>query len=180
MILDQKRHTPLSTSMELRWSKWTVLGSWESASQRTCHGLHTEAQKRLYILRKLKKAKFPCQVLVNFYRGAIESILTGNITNWHVLWTAQDRRAQQQVIKTTQNIIGTYLLSISDISEVRCLHRAQRILKDSTHPNNSLFTLLLSGKRYRSIRCCTTRLQSSFFLQAVRLLNSPSALHQCY
>ncbi len=42
-------------------------------------------------------------------------------------------------------------------------------------PSHSLFTLLLSGKRYRSIRCCTTRKQSSFFLQAVRLLRSISS-----
>ncbi len=35
----------------------------------------------------------------------------------------QDRRALQQVIRTTQNIIGTHLLSISDISELRCLRR---------------------------------------------------------
>lgn len=66
-----------------------------------------------------------------------------------------------------QNIIGTHLLSISDISEVRYLHRAQRILKDNGHPSHSLFTLMLSGKRSRS----TTRLKDTFFLQAVRLLN---------
>ncbi len=101
-----------------------------------------KAQKRLYFLRKLKKAKFPCQVL-NFYRGAIESILTGNITNWHDLCTAQDRKALQRVIKIAQNVIGTHLPSINDINEVRCLHRAQKILKDNTY---SLFTLLLSVK----------------------------------
>ncbi len=134
-----------------------------------------KAQKRLYFLRKLNKAKFPCQVLVNFYRGATESILTENITNWHGLCMAQDRRASQQVIKTAQNITGTHLLSISDISEVRRLCRAQRILKHKTHPSHNLFTLLPSGKQYRSIHCHTTRLQRSFFPQAVRLLNSSSA-----
>ncbi len=36
-----------------------------------------KAQKQLYFLRKLKKAKFPCQVLLNFYRWVRESILTG-------------------------------------------------------------------------------------------------------
>ncbi len=34
--------------------------------------------------------------------------------------------------------------------------RAQRILKDNTHPNHSLFTTLLSDKQYRSIHCHTT------------------------
>lgn len=30
------------------------------------------------------------QVLVNFYRGAIEGMLTGNITNFHGMCKAQD------------------------------------------------------------------------------------------
>ncbi len=84
----------------------------------------------MYFFRKLKKPKFPCQVFINFYRGAIESILTGHITNWHGM--CMDRRALQNI--TTDNIIGTYLPSISDICEVSCLCRAQRILKDNTHP----------------------------------------------
>ncbi len=56
------------------------------------------------------------QVLVNFYRGAIESILTGNLTNWHGL--CMIKRALHWVIKTAQNIIGSLLPSISDIGEV--------------------------------------------------------------
>lgn len=34
--------------------------------------------------------------------------------------------------------------------------------------------MLLSANRYRSIRCLTTRLQTSFFPQTVRFLNTPS------
>lgn len=79
--------------------------------------------------------KILCQILVNFYRGAIESTLTGN-------W---DQQALQRVIKTTQNITGTHLPSISVICKRMCLHGAQRIQKDNTHPNHSLLTLLLSG-----------------------------------
>ena len=73
---------------------------------------------------------------------------------------AQDRKVLQQMIKTAQNITGTHLQSISDISEVRCLHRTQRILKDITPPQQLPVT---------------ERFSSSFFLQAVRLLNSSSA-----
>ena len=74
------------------------------------------------------------------------------------------------------NITGTLLENITDIGEVRCLHRPQRILKVNTHPSHSLSTLLPSGERYRRICCRTTRLQSSFFPQAVRLLNSSLTL----
>ena len=34
----------------------------------------------------------------------MESILIGNITNWHELWTAQGKKTPQRVIKTAQNI----------------------------------------------------------------------------
>lgn len=46
------------------------------------------------------------------------------------------------------------------------------MLKDNTHPGQSLFTLQSPGKRYSSSRRCTTGLQSSVFTQAVWLLNS--------
>ncbi len=49
--------------------------------------------------------------------------------------------------------------------------RAASILKDPTHPQHGLFTLLPSGRRYRSVKCRTTRLKNSFFPTAIRLLN---------
>ncbi len=51
----------------------------------------------------------------NFCRGATENILTGNITIWHGSPTAQDRTALQWMIKTSKNITGNHLPSISDI-----------------------------------------------------------------
>jgi len=56
-------------------------------------------------------------VFANYYRGIIESILNGNITNWHGMCTAQDRRALKLLIRTVKNIIGSHLLSISDMSD---------------------------------------------------------------
>lgn len=53
-------------------------------------------------------------------------------------------QAPQQVIKAT---VRTSL--VSDIREIKCLHRAQRTLKDNTHPPDSLLTLLPS----REIQC---------------------------
>ena len=53
--------------------------------------------------------------------------------------------------------------------------KAQKIPKDNIR--HSLFTLLPSGKRYRSIHCHTTGLLSSLSPQAVGLLNSPPTFH---
>ncbi len=44
-------------------------------------------------------------------------------------------------------------------------------LKDNTHPSHNLCILLLSGERYRSICCRTTRSKDSFYHRAVRFLN---------
>lgn len=82
-------------------------------------------------------------------RGAIESTLIGNIKTLHSINTVMDRKALHLVVKAAQKIISPHLLSISDISEVRFLHRAQR--KDNSQPSYSLFTFLTSGKRYRNI-----------------------------
>lgn len=38
-------------------------------------------------------------------------------------------------------------------SEVRCIRRPKRILKENWNPKYSLFTLMLSDKQYRSIHC---------------------------
>ncbi len=79
------------------------------------------------------------------------------------MYMAQDRRALQRVIKTTQNIIGTHLLSINDISEVRCLHRAHRILKDNT-----------STQKYLLPYCQTTeQLLSSGYETPPFILHAP-------
>ena len=48
--------------------------------------------------------------------------------------------------------------------------RAQKITSDVSHPNNSLSTLLPSGRCCRLLRANTERMRS-FFPQAIRLLN---------
>ena len=55
-------------------------------------------QNCLYFFNKLK-VKLWWQVLLDYHRGSIETILTRNITNWQGSCTAQDRRALQRVVK---------------------------------------------------------------------------------
>ncbi len=59
-----------------------------------------------------------------------------------------------------------------DIYTRRCIRKARRIIKDSSHPSHSLLSLLPSGRRLRSTRSHTSRLRDSFFPQAVGLMNS--------
>ncbi|TWW59001.1 hypothetical protein D4764_06G0005310 [Takifugu flavidus] len=90
----------------------------------------------------------------------------------HVSCTIAEHKALQRVVKTAQRITRTTLPAIGDVQRKRCLHRARSILKDSSHPAHRLFSLLPSGRRYRTLRTRTSRLRNSFFPRAVSLLNS--------
>ncbi len=98
-------------------------------------------------------------------------MLTSCITVWYGNCSAADRKTLQRTVNTAAKIIGAPLPSILDIFLARCSSKANSIAKDPTHPSHSLFQLLPSGRRYRSIRARSARLLNSFFPQAVRALN---------
>ncbi|KAI5629763.1 gastrula zinc finger protein XlCGF28.1-like [Silurus asotus] len=132
-----------------------------------------KAQQRLYFLRRLRKTHLPppsCPCSTD----SIESILSSCITAWFGNCTISNRKSLQRIVRTAEKIIGISLPSIMDIYTTRCIRKAHSIVDDHTHPSHTLllFTLLPSGKRFRSIRAVTTRLCNSYFPQAIRLLNT--------
>lgn len=181
MIVDPRKrrvqHTPIyigETEVE-RVTTFKFLGIYISEdltwSQNTTQ-LIKKAHTRLYFLRKLKKFGMKTKILSNFYRSIVESIVASSIIVWFGNCTVQQRKELQRVIKTAQKICGAAFPSLQDTYKSRVIRRAQNIIKDRTHPQNLLFALLPSGRRYRSIRSRTTRLTNSFFPQAIRLLNN--------
>ncbi|TWW61216.1 uncharacterized protein LOC130525978 [Takifugu flavidus] len=94
-----------------------------------------KAHQRLFFLRTLRKNQLSSAVLVNFYRCAIESILTNCVSVWYGSCTIAEHKALQRVVKTAQRITRTTLPAIGDVQRKRCLHRARSILKDSSHPH---------------------------------------------
>uniref|UniRef100_A0A4W6DNS9 Reverse transcriptase domain-containing protein n=1 Tax=Lates calcarifer TaxID=8187 RepID=A0A4W6DNS9_LATCA len=130
------------------------------------------AQQRMYFLRRMRRAHLPPPILTTFYRSTIESILTSCISVWCGGCSASDWKDVRRVVRTAERIIRTSLPSIQDIAENRCASRARKICSDSSHPHHGLFTPLASGKRFRSMRCRTTRFYNSFDPQAIRLLNT--------
>src|SRR4029434_8402620 len=119
------------------------------------------ARKRLFFLRRLKKFGMDSVIFTNFYRCTIESILTGSITVAYGHCRAKDRKVLHSVVKTAEFIIGRELPDLQDTYHTRCLRKAGRILKDCYNPAFRLFTPLPSGRRYRSIRSRTRRLENS-------------------
>src|SRR4029434_10203279 len=116
--------------------------------------------------------KAPIPILNTFYRGTIESILSSCITVWGSSCTEHSRKALQPIVNTAGKIIGAPLPSLQDTYTTRLTWKATSIASDTSHPAHSLFSLLPSGRGYRSPRCHTTRLRNSFIHQAIRKLNS--------
>ena len=98
-----------------------------------------KAHKRIFFLRKLAKLHLSSQVLMNFYRCTIESILSTCISVWYGNCTVKDKKSLQRVVKIAQRIIKMPLPSIASVYEKRCLRRARNIIRDSSHPNHRLF-----------------------------------------
>src|SRR4029434_5762708 len=68
-----------------------------------------KAHQRLFFLRRLKKVNLSSQILVNFYRCTIESILTNCITVWYDSCSVADRKGLQRVVKNAQRITDAKL-----------------------------------------------------------------------
>ncbi|XP_059826069.1 uncharacterized protein LOC132394217 [Hypanus sabinus] len=113
------------------------------------HQLHSkESQQRLYFLRRLRKVHLPPPILITFYRGCIESILSNCITAWFRNCTISDHKTLKRIVRSAEEIIGVSLSTITDIFTTRCIRKANSIMKDPTHPSYKLFSLLPSGKRH--------------------------------
>ncbi|KAK1790077.1 hypothetical protein P4O66_002382 [Electrophorus voltai] len=120
--VDSFRYLGVHILQDLSWSRHT-------------NSLAKKARQHLYHLRRLRDFRLPSKVLRNFYTCTIESILTGNSTK-------QDRQALQRVVRSAERITHTELPDLQTIYYKRCQTKAGRIVKDPTHPNNRLFSLL--------------------------------------
>ena len=85
--------------------------------------------------------------------------------------TKKDQLALRRVVRSAERTIRASLPNLQDIQIKRCRKRAKKSTSDVSHPNNRLFPLLPSGRRCRLLRANTERMRTSFFPQAIRVLN---------
>ncbi|KAK3514495.1 hypothetical protein QTP70_018668 [Hemibagrus guttatus] len=180
MIIDPRRrrkeqHTPIYIGETDREGEYLQIP--RNSSERGLHlvSQHSAAPETIpaaTVLLKKAEDGMSAEILSNFYRCTVESVITSSITVWHGSCTVRNRKALQRVIKTAQLICGAAFPSLQDICNTRVIRRAHNIIRDNTHPQHNLFTLLPSGRCYRSVRSRTKRLTNSFYSQTIRLLNN--------
>uniref|UniRef100_A0A669C6E4 Reverse transcriptase domain-containing protein n=1 Tax=Oreochromis niloticus TaxID=8128 RepID=A0A669C6E4_ORENI len=179
IIVDFRKHTaplppiiltdtPITFVDSASWVPPSPTMKWEP----TITSVIKKAQQRMYFVRQLKKFNLPTWTMMQFYTAIIESILTSSITVWYAGATIRDKQRLQRVVRSAEKVIGCRLPSLQDLYTSRTLGRAARITADPSHPGHSLFDLLPSGRRLRSIRTRTSRHKNSFFPSAVGLMNN--------
>ena len=116
-----------------------------------------KARQRMYFLRQLKKFGLRCEILLQFYRAVIESVLCFSLSVWFGSTTKDQRRRPSRVVKNAGRIIGRELPSLEETYLRRSVARSKRIIADQSHPAHSTCQLLPSGRRYRALRARTNR-----------------------
>ncbi len=80
-----------------------------------------------------------------------------------LVWFSYQNRHQKTTTDSTVRIIGAPLPRFQELYTSRERKRAKKVTLDPSHPAHSLFELLPSGRRYRSLSTKTARHKNSFF-----------------
>jgi hypothetical protein len=126
-----------------------------------------KCQQRLHFLRQLRKFHMSQNIMAQFYRAVIESILSFSITVWYGSTTEREKQQLERIVQQASKIAGCDFPSVASLFGVRSGRKARNIIRDPSHPANHLFETLPSGKRYRALKAKTSRFRSSFFPHAV-------------
>ena len=181
MIIDFRKNKSETSPLEVQGQtveqvdSFKFLGTTINSSLKwdeNCTTILSKAKQRLYFLRQLRKFKAKPTIMLQFYRAVVESVMTFSISVWYGSATQEDKDKLEGVINTASKIIGCQLPSLEEMYLKRTMKRARRIANDSSHPANSLFDILPSGRRFRALKTRTDRLRKSFFPTAVNLLNN--------
>lgn len=113
-----------------------------------------------------------CDFILSYFKGKERQIIWG----WDLcsqLWVVASPNRNQET-KTT--CCSLWVISLVNTS--KCLQRNSTVADQSCrdvvtlYPNNHLFNMLPSGRRFRSIKSKTNRLKNIFFPWTIRILNA--------
>ena len=134
--------------------------------------IYKKAQQRLYLLRKLRNFNVDQKILENVYRSLIESVLMFNIVSWYGNLTVKSKAKLVRVVSLAGKIIGSKQIQLSDLYHQAVTRKSFDILLDKTHPLNSEFEMLPSGRRLKVPLARKNVYKKSFVPSAISILNS--------
>ncbi|KAK0146750.1 RNA-directed DNA polymerase from mobile element jockey [Merluccius polli] len=129
-------------------------------------------QQRMFFLRKLNYFQVDCTILELFYKTVLQSVLSFGLVCVFGNMRKGNQDKLQRLLKTASKIIGCSQTSVTQLWADLVVDKAERILRDPTHPLYRKFQLSNRGSSrllQRSIK--TKRFSLSFVPSAIRLFN---------
>ena len=133
--------------------------------------INKKCQSRLYCLQKLRSLHVEREILSNFYRCFLESVLTFGFVCWFGGLSVANKNVLERVVRVSGKVIGERQCGMGELYERRVVRKGRAIAMDSSHVLAKLFDLLPSGRRYRVIKCKKQRFTKSFVNRAILLMN---------
>ena len=139
-------------------------------------GLHTmdiykRGQQRLCAIRKLRALSVAPHLLLLLYQSILQPILLYCSPCFYNMLTVSNRNKLIRITHRASKIIGLPTPNLSDLNNRAIARKASIIAHDPSHPLNPYFTLLPSGRRYRTLIWKRARFDRSFVPSAISSLN---------
>ena len=129
--------------------------------------------QRLHFLRRLRVHGVNRNVMVMFYRAAIESIIRYAITTWFGNLSIKLKSQLRSLINRAGKIMGSPPpSSLQEIYDETARRQGLKISRDPKHVLHTEFELMPSGRRFRMPNCKLNRFKFSFVPSSIKLLNS--------
>ena len=141
--------------------------SWDSNTS----VIYKKGLQRLYFLRRLRQFRVDRHIMILFYRSFIESVLTFCFVAWFFSLSIVNKNKLNKIVNMSSKIVGQQQLSMTRLCESRVAGKGRAILSDASHPLNTQYEMLPSGRRYRVPLLRTSRAQRSFIPTSIVLLN---------
>ena len=129
-------------------------------------------QQRLHVLRKLRAFYVDPLLLLRLYRSIIEPLITYCSICYYPALSVKNRNRLLKISHVSAKIIGLPTPMPSEIIDHAILKKARAVATESDHPLSTFFHVLPSRRRYRCIKCKTSRYSRSFVPVAIRMLNA--------
>ena len=138
-----------------------------------------KAEKRMYVVRSLKKVHVDCKLIAMFYNSIVSSVLNYVISSWYNACTAKEKRDVNKCKRKVCKMVSPECTSMIDDPESVCNSKivamTKKILKIDSHPLHQYFQLLPHGSRLNVRYCRTNRYKQTFVPSAIKLYNNTTS-----
>ena len=132
--------------------------------------VHRKCQSRIFCLQKLRNVGLCQNILQDFYRSCIQSVLAVSFICWFGSLSVHEKNVLNGVVKVCSKVVGVSQPCLSELYDKRVVKKGRQIANDCTHVLASSYELLPSGRRFRTFNV-KARASKSFVPTSLRLLN---------